>query len=232
MAGVHWNEKNLPNPETTTGAQAKADQALAAAKAYTDQNKVTSLPWGSITGKPETATRWPTWNEVTGKPSTFPPSGHNHDDRYYTKSEVDSKLQSAGNVWMVPGDTILVTSAGEWSRKSPQSDGYHLAKRFSVGEAGRYRITFELRTTSTSAGYPTYVQVTSGGVGISDVLRASHGDSWVGFTIDCHSPVPRGGILDLRVNPGGAADGHTARIRNVRVRGVPGAESGFKDLTS
>lgn len=32
------------------------------------------------------------WENVTGKPSTFPPSSHTHDDRYYTESEVDTKL--------------------------------------------------------------------------------------------------------------------------------------------
>jgi hypothetical protein len=32
------------------------------------------------------------WSGVTGKPSTFPPSTHNHDDMYYTESEVDLKL--------------------------------------------------------------------------------------------------------------------------------------------
>ena len=29
-----------------------------------------SLAWSSITGKPETATRWPSWSEVTSKPET------------------------------------------------------------------------------------------------------------------------------------------------------------------
>lgn len=32
------------------------------------------------------------WGNVSGKPSTFSPSSHTHDDRYYTESEVDSKL--------------------------------------------------------------------------------------------------------------------------------------------
>ena len=32
------------------------------------------------------------WGNVTGKPSTFTPSAHNHDDRYYTESEIDTKL--------------------------------------------------------------------------------------------------------------------------------------------
>lgn len=37
------------------------------------------------------------WSGVTGKPSTFTPSSHTHDDRYYTESEVDSKLSGKSN---------------------------------------------------------------------------------------------------------------------------------------
>lgn len=35
------------------------------------------------------------WANVTGKPATFAPSAHNHDDRYYTESEVDTKIADA-----------------------------------------------------------------------------------------------------------------------------------------
>ncbi len=31
------------------------------------------------------------WGNITGKPATFPPSGHTHDDRYYTKSQSDGR---------------------------------------------------------------------------------------------------------------------------------------------
>ena len=37
------------------------------------------------------------WDNITGKPSTYTPSSHTHDDRYYTESEVDSKLNSKAN---------------------------------------------------------------------------------------------------------------------------------------
>lgn len=37
------------------------------------------LPWTQVSGKPETATRWPAWTEVTSKPATFPPSAHDLD---------------------------------------------------------------------------------------------------------------------------------------------------------
>lgn len=32
------------------------------------------------------------WAGITGKPTSYPPSGHTHDDRYYTESELDTKL--------------------------------------------------------------------------------------------------------------------------------------------
>ena len=37
------------------------------------------------------------WNDVRGKPSTYAPSSHTHDDRYYTESEIDSKLSGKAN---------------------------------------------------------------------------------------------------------------------------------------
>ena len=37
------------------------------------------------------------WTNVSNKPSTFPPDNHNHDDRYYTESEIDSKLNGKAN---------------------------------------------------------------------------------------------------------------------------------------
>lgn len=33
-----------------------------------------------------------TWDNLAGKPDTFPPSAHNHNELYYTKTEVDSQV--------------------------------------------------------------------------------------------------------------------------------------------
>lgn len=53
----------------------------------------------TIEGKISNATNADTvpWSGVSGKPSTFTPSSHTHDDRYYTESEVDSKLSGKAN---------------------------------------------------------------------------------------------------------------------------------------
>ena len=45
------------------------------------------------------------WPNITNKPATFAPSAHNHDDRYYTESEVDTKLAAKA------GTAVATTSA-------------------------------------------------------------------------------------------------------------------------
>lgn len=37
------------------------------------------------------------WGDIDGKPESFPPSEHNHDDRYYTEQEIDSQIQNLRN---------------------------------------------------------------------------------------------------------------------------------------
>lgn len=37
------------------------------------------------------------WENIKNKPSTFTPSTHNHDDRYYTEAEINTKLNSKSN---------------------------------------------------------------------------------------------------------------------------------------
>lgn len=38
------------------------------------------------------------WNNVLNKPTTFAPSAHNHDDRYYTESEMDGFLSGKSDI--------------------------------------------------------------------------------------------------------------------------------------
>lgn len=90
----------------------------------------TSMPasdvaaWAKAANKPSYA-----WSEITGKPSTFAPSAHTHDDRYYTESEVDTKLAKKADTHSHPylptaggsmGGTAMIAwpDSGNWSNKN------------------------------------------------------------------------------------------------------------------
>ena len=55
-----------------------------------DESKLSSEA-GYLVYTAGTATSVP-WSGVTGKPSSYPPASHNHDERYYTETEMNSKL--------------------------------------------------------------------------------------------------------------------------------------------
>ena len=66
-----------------------------------DNTTITFIPTTGGGGSAESVD----WSNVTNKPATFPPSAHNHDDRYYTESEVDTKLAAKA------GTAVATTSA-------------------------------------------------------------------------------------------------------------------------
>ena len=71
------------------------DAPLAAmnARAYTAQATgydVGKVAYASSAGSANSVA----WGNVSGKPSTYAPSSHTHDDRYYTESEMNTKLNA------------------------------------------------------------------------------------------------------------------------------------------
>ena len=87
-------------------------------------NKPTSMPasdvqeWAKASSKPSYS-----WSEINNKPATFAPSAHNHDDRYYTESEINSivsnsELSSSEAVASIDG---RLKSLEDW-RENPNLD--------------------------------------------------------------------------------------------------------------
>src|SRR5574344_2410546 len=70
------------------------------------------------------------WDNVSGKPSTFTPSSHTHDDRYYTESEINTKLgikANDANVVHLTGDESITnkkTFSNDIKFKSITLNGY------------------------------------------------------------------------------------------------------------
>jgi hypothetical protein len=61
------------------------------------------------------------WDNVSGKPSSFTPSSHTHDDRYYTESEIDTKLSGKSDTTHNHNSTYLGITAKAESAKSADS---------------------------------------------------------------------------------------------------------------
>lgn len=60
-------------------------------KEYTRHRNSSNSTW-SVWTKVFSSAQKPTWDEVIHKPGSFPPASHNHDDRYFTESEMNTKL--------------------------------------------------------------------------------------------------------------------------------------------
>lgn len=55
-----------------------------------------------------------TWANITGKPSAYPPESHSHDDRYYTRTEIDQ----AGFLLAQPDGHTVEVQGGELKAKA------------------------------------------------------------------------------------------------------------------
>lgn len=73
--------------------------------------------WGiNITGKATTAgtadvANSVAWGNVSGKPSTYTPSSHTHDDRYYTETEINNKLGDLSSLSSYGSDVASILKA-------------------------------------------------------------------------------------------------------------------------
>ena len=109
----------------------------------------------------------PTWGEISGKPSTFTPSSHTHDDRYYTESEIDSQNTTLNETlahlrgW-VPAYSNASDASVRWNRtedalelqSGDTSTGVaYQARRIEAGETVRFTIMVKGSAASSSGLY-------------------------------------------------------------------------------
>lgn len=131
------------------------------------------------------------------------------------------KLKDSGvspSAFMVPGNTILAESLEEESISGTSQLGQ---KCFIMPNPGRYRITGELM--SNTDGYDIIIKIGIPGVG--NYIKASaeyrtSSTSYGEFSIDMTLPVSPYGLVSVVGYSDGS--GKSGKIRNVRIKGVPG----------
>src|SRR5574344_166357 len=91
-----------PTANATANQGAKSGLFASAVKVNPSTGMVTASGFtgdvtGNVTGNCSGTAGNVAWANVSGKPSTYTPSSHTHDDRYYTESEIYTKLSSKSN---------------------------------------------------------------------------------------------------------------------------------------
>lgn len=111
------------------------------------------------------------WSGVTGKPSTFTPSAHTHDDRYYTESEINSKLDGKSNTGHTHDDHYYTESEmnTKLAGKSDASHSHDLNTMINTLAEG----------TSTPTDNDYYIaQYAGGGTTTTTYTRRLHSTLW------------------------------------------------------
>ena len=124
--GIQDNLTSDSASDSLSAKQGKALKALVDGKAAAShthtKSQITDFPtsmpasdvkaWAKADTKPAYS-----WNEINSKPTTFAPSAHTHDDRYYTETEMNGKLANkAQNVALDAAiDLNTVTTPGFYS---------------------------------------------------------------------------------------------------------------------
>lgn len=98
------------------------------------------------------------WGNVSGKPSAFTPASHTHDDRYYTESEINTKLNAKAN----SSHTHTKSQITDFPTSMPASDVSAWAKAankpsYTLGEVSGNLDVSRLSGVIDAAHLPSYV---------------------------------------------------------------------------
>ena len=123
------------------------------------------------------------WSDIENKPSDYPPSSHNHDDRYYTESEVDTALNGK-QATLISGTNI----------KTINNTSLLGSGNISIQGGGTVTVDDSLSTTSTN---PVQNKVITGALNGKANSSHTHLSSDVTDLIDTIYPI---GSIYMSVN--------------------------------
>lgn len=111
--------------------------------------------WTQIKKKPDTAGYADSagsvaWGNISGKPSSYPPSSHTHDDRYYTEAEVNTKLNGKSNTGHTHDDRYYTETEIDTKLNGKAPNG-HTHQYLSLYGARPANINFTKSTNGTGA---------------------------------------------------------------------------------
>ncbi len=161
----------------------------------------------------------PSWSDVTGKPATFTPSSHghaiadvsglqtaldgkassshNHDSRYYTESEIDTKL------------------AGKLSTSGKAADSNLLDGKDSTAFAGR--AAFSKAVTVPSGGEWVTVAIVDGGGRAAARFKLGEGASGKHGHVEFYAAVSYGNVPNINILSAGGYGSFTGLFRRLRI---------------
>lgn len=102
------------------------------------------------------------WGNVSGKPSTFTPASHTHDDKYYTKTEVNTKLDGKSNTGHTHDDRYYTESEVDLKLANYQPKGNYAVVSHthnyagSGSSGGSANSAVKLDSSAGSATQPVY----------------------------------------------------------------------------
>ena len=123
------------------------------------------------------------WSDIENKPSDYPPSTHNHDDRYYTESEIDTALNGK-QATLISGTNI----------KTINNTSLLGSGNINIQGGGTVTVDDSLSTTSTN---PVQNKVITGALNGKANSSHTHLSSDVTDLIDVIYPV---GSIYMSVN--------------------------------
>ena len=198
------------------------------------------------------------WGNVSGKPSTFAPSAHNHNDLYYQKSEVDSKLSGkaasshkhgAGDITSVNASAITgtIAAANLPSFVDDVIEGYYSSSKFYktkssdgtyateiTGEAGKIYVNLNDNKTYRWSG--SAFVVISETIALGETSTTAYRGDRGKIAYDhasAHGSAFASGLYKITTNAAGHVTAATAVVKtDITGLGIPAQDTVYTHPTS